>query len=401
MKTLIADKFSEGHLVRLAQLGCDVTYKPGVKAEELPGLIGPYKILVVRGKQVTAETIKASSQLVLVLRAGAGVNTIDVKAASACGVFVANCPGKNSIAVAELVFGLLLAIDRRIPENVAALRAHNWNKKEFSKADGLFGKTLGVIGTGQIGREVITRARAFGLHTIAWSRSLTPEKARLLGVEHCDSVDDIFREADIITLHLALKPETRKLVNASRLALLKPGAILINTARGEVVDQAALRAALQGGRLRAGLDVFDPEPAEAIADFNDPILDLPNLLGTHHIGASTEQAQEAIADEAIRIIHAFVRTGAVLNCVNLATRTPARWQLVVRHYDRVGVLAFVMDQIRRAGLNIEEVQNVIFEGAAAASCRIQLDGEPEPDLLAALKAGNTDILGLELLRLGE
>jgi D-3-phosphoglycerate dehydrogenase len=400
MKTLIADKFSETHLAHLAELGCEVTYKPSAQAEELPSLIGPYKILVVRSKQVTAETIKASDQLALVLRAGAGVNTIDVKAASARGVFVTNCPGKNSIAVAELAFALLLAIDRRILENVAALRAHKWNKKEFSKADGLYGKTLGVIGAGQIGLEVITRARAFGLRTLAWSRSLTPEKARLLGVEHCGSVDDVFRQADIITLHLALKPDTRKLVTAARLSLLKPNAILINTARGEVVDQAALREALQAGKLRAGLDVFDPEPSESAAEFTDPILDLPNLYGTHHIGASTEQAQEAIAEEAIRIIEAFIKTGIVLNCVNLATRTPARWQLVVRHYDRVGVLAFVMDQIGRAGINIEEVQNLIFDGAVAASCRIQLNAEPGADLLSALKAGNPDILGLEVLSIG-
>jgi D-3-phosphoglycerate dehydrogenase len=401
MKTLIADKFSETHLARLSQLGCEVAYKPNAKAEELPGLIGPYKILVVRGKQVTAETIKASDELALVLRAGAGVNTIDVKTASARGVFVTNCPGKNSIAVAELVFALLLAIDRRIPENVAALRAHKWNKKEFSKADGVFGKTLGIIGTGRIGREVISRARAFGLRTVAWSRSLTPEQAGLLGVERCDSVDEVFRQADIITLHVALKPDTRQLVNAARLALLKPNAILINTARGEVIDQAALRAALQGGKLRAGLDVFDPEPAEGAGGFNDPILDLPNVCGTHHIGASTEQAQAAIADEAIHIIETFIKTGVVLNCVNLARRTPARWQLVVRHYDRVGVLAFVMSQIRGAGINIEEVQNLVFEGAAAASCRIQLDAEPGAGLLAAFKAGNPDILGLELLRIGE
>ena len=401
MKTLIADKFSETHLARLNQLGCEVAYKPNAKAEELPGLIGPYKILVVRGKQVTAETIKASDELALVLRAGAGVNTIDVKTASARGVFVTNCPGKNSIAVAELVFALLLAIDRRIPENVAALRAHQWNKKEFSKADGVFGKTLGIIGTGQIGREVIGRARAFGLRTVAWSRSLTTEQAGLLGVERCDSVDEVFRRADIITLHVALKPDTRKLVNTARLALLKPNAILINTARGEVVDQAALRAALQGGKLRVGLDVFDPEPSEGTGEFNDSILDLPNVCGTHHIGASTEQAQAAIADEAIRIIETFIKTGVVLNCVNLARRTPARWQLVVRHYDRVGVLAFVMNQIRGAGINIEEVQNLVFEGAAAASCRIQLDAEPADGLLAALKAGNPDVLGLELLRIGE
>ena len=401
MKTLIADKFSDAHIQSLNQLGCEVTYKPAAKAADLPGLIAPFKILVVRGKQVTADTLQAATQLALVLRAGAGVNTIDVKTASARGVFVSNCPGKNSVAVAELAFALLLAIDRRIPENVATLRAHKWNKKEFSKADGVYGKTLGVIGTGQIGREVITRARAFGLRVIAWSRSLTPEKAQRLGVERCDNVDDLFRQADIVTLHLALKPDTRKLVNAARLALMKPNAILINTARGEIVDQAALRAALQAGKLRAGMDVFDPEPAEGTAAFSDPILDQPNLWGTHHIGASTEQAQEAIAEEAIRIIQTFLQTGVVLNCVNLASRTPAKWQLVVRHYDRVGVLAFVMDQIRRASINIEEVQNVIFEGAAAASCRIQLDAEPSAQLLASVQAGSPDIMGLELLRIGD
>jgi D-3-phosphoglycerate dehydrogenase len=167
MKVLIADKFPEAHLNHLAKLGCEVTYQPAVKAEELPSIIVPYKILVVRSKQVTAETLKASDHLAVVLRAGAGVNTIDVKTASARGIFVTNCPGKNSIAVAELVFALLLAIDRRVPENVAALRAHKWNKKEFSKADGVFGKTLGIVGVGQIGREVIIRAKAFGLRVLA------------------------------------------------------------------------------------------------------------------------------------------------------------------------------------------------------------------------------------------
>lgn len=401
MKTLIADKFSEAHLDRLAKIGCEVTYNPTVKAEELPGIIGPYKILVVRSKQVTGDAIKASDQLALILRAGAGVNTIDVKTASARGVYVTNCPGKNSVAVAELVFALLLAIDRRIPDNVAALRAHKWNKKEFSKADGVFGKTLGVIGVGQIGREVIIRAKAFGLHVIAWSRSLNLAKAKELGIEYCPDIDDVFRRADIVSLHVALKPDTRKLVNAGRLALMKPGAILLNAARGEVVDQPALKAALEAKKIRAGLDVFDPEPAEATGDFKDPILDLPGLYGTHHIGASTEQAQAAIAEEAIRIIETFKRTGHVLNCVNLASRTPAKFQLVVRHYDRVGVLAHVMDQIRRANINIEEVENIIFEGAAAASCRIQLDAEPPASLLSGIQAGNADIIGLEVLRIGE
>ncbi|PWU18590.1 MAG: hydroxyacid dehydrogenase [Verrucomicrobia bacterium] len=399
MKILVADKFPDAHLKRLEQLGCAVLYKPGAKAEELPALIGGCHILVVRGKQVSAATIQASHCLALVLRAGAGVNTIDVKAANARGIFVCNCPGKNSVAVAELVFALLLSIDRRIAENVSALRAHHWNKKEFSKADGVFGKTLGVIGVGQIGQEVIARALAFGLQVVAWSRSLTPQKAESLGVERCENLEEVLRRADIVTLHLALKPDTRRLINAARLALMKPGAILINTARGEIIEQAALRDALQAGKLRAGLDVFDPEPAEGKGEFNDPILDLPNLYGTHHIGASTEQAQGAIADEAVRVIETLLRNGVALNCVNLASRTPAKWQLVVRHFDRVGVLAFVMDQIRRAGINIQQVQNLVFDGAAAASCRIELDSEPSAEVLAALKAGNENVIGLEAMRI--
>ncbi len=399
MKTLIADKFPEKHLDHLRQMGCEVTYQPSARAEELPKIVNPHRILVVRSKRVSEATIECSENLALILRAGAGVNTIAVSAASARGIFVTNCPGKNSVAVAELVLGLLLSIDRRIPENVAALRNHTWNKKEFSQADGIFGKTLGLIGTGRIGREVIARAKSFGLRILAWSRSLTPKKAQALGVEHCPEVDDIFRRADIVSLHLALKPETRKLVNAARLELMKPRAILINTSRGEIVDQDALRALVKAGRLRVGLDVFDPEPAQATAEFSDPILQLTDFYGTHHIGASTEQAQDAIAQEACTIIETFIKTGVVPNCINLATRTAAKWQLVVRHYDQVGVLASVMDQLRRADINIEEVQNLIFEGACAASCRIQLNAEPNPELLASIRQGNADIIGLDVLKI--
>jgi len=399
MKVFIADKYPESHLERFKQLGCEVTYNPSVKAADLPGLITGHKVLIVRSKQVTGDTLKAADQLALVLRAGAGVNTIDVKTASSLGIFVTNCPGKNSIAVAELVFALLLAVDRRVAESTASLRAHQWNKKEFSKADGIFGKTLGVVGVGSIGTEVITRAKAFGLNVIAWSRSLTPDKAASLGVGYCAELDDVFRQADIVSLHTALKPETRQLVDARRIALMRPNAILINAARGEIVDQAALLEALQGGKIRAGLDVFDPEPAEGVADFTDPIADAPNLCATHHIGASTEQAQDAIAQEAFRIVETFVRSGEVINCVNLAKRTPAQFQMIVRHFDRVGVLAFVLDQIRRAGINVEEVKNIIFDGAAAANCCIQLDAEPGADMIASIKNGNADIISIETLRI--
>lgn len=399
IQLLIADTFSPRHLDALRNLGCKVDYQPELKAESLPQILGQYQGLIVRGKKVSAAAIAAADRLAIILRAGAGVNTIDVAAASARGIFVSNCPGKNSIAVAELVFALLLAIDRRIPDNVAALRAHQWNKKEFSKADGLYGRSLGVVGVGSIGREVIHRARAFGMPVYAWSRSLTADAAEQLDARFCPELDDLLQQVDVVSLHVALTPHTRQLIDRRRLQRMKPRAILINTSRGEVVDMAALREAVASGQLRAGLDVFDPEPAGGSGEFTDPILDLPQLYGTHHIGASTEQAQEAIADEAVRIVANYLRTGIVLNCVNLASRTPANFQLIVRHYDRVGVLAFVMDQIRRANINVEEVQNVIFEGATAASCRIQLDAEPSSELLRTIRQGNADIIQLELVRL--
>ena len=205
MKTLIADKFPQAHLGRIVSLGCDVAYHPGVSIAELPALAADAEILVVRGKKVTTATLEAAHKLALVLRAGAGVNTIDTKTASARGIFISNCPGKNSIAVAELVFALLLAIDRRIPDNTATLRAGLWNKKEFSRADGVYGKTLGVIGAGSIGREVIRRAQAFGLRVMAWDCVADAGGAAELGVKRCENVDDIFREADIVTLHLVFE----------------------------------------------------------------------------------------------------------------------------------------------------------------------------------------------------
>ena len=304
------------------------------------------------------------------------------------------------MAVAELAFGLILALDRQIPDNVLALRQGQWNKSGFSHARGLMGRTLGLIGLGQIGREVAVRAKAFGLPVVAWSRSLTADAARQLGVTRMVSPAEVAAAADIVSLHVALNAQTRGLIDGAFFAAMRPGAYFINTARAEVVDQAALGRAVEEKGIRAGLDVFAAEPAGGTGDFADPIVKLPGVYGTHHIGASTEQAQAAIADEAIRIIETYVKTGAVPNCVNLATRTPAKWQLIVRHYDRVGVLAHVMDQIRRANTNIEEVQNIIFEGAAAACCRIQLNTEPTAELQSAIKT-NPDIISVESLKLSE
>lgn len=392
MKVLVADAFPKDRLADFAALNLEVDYRPDLPAKDLPAAAADASILVVRSKQVAAPVFEGAPALSLVIRAGAGVNTIDVAAASRRGVYVANCPGQNSIAVAELAIGLVLALDRRIPDNVAALRAGRWEKKKFSEANGLFGRTLGVAGTGAIGREVIVRAKALGLRVVAWSRSLDETGAKALGVERAASLVDLARASDFLSLHLALSKDTRGIVSKEVLEAMKPGAALVNTARAEVVDQDALLALAQAGRLRVGTDVFAGEPEKGTADFQSPLAALPNVYGTHHIGASTEQAQDAIARETVRIVAAFVKAGQVPNCVNVARKTPARARLVVRHLDKVGVLANVLGLVREAGINVQEIRNTVFEQAQAASCAIDLDERPTPGLVERIRARSEEIL---------
>jgi D-3-phosphoglycerate dehydrogenase len=400
MKVLIADKFEQSGRDGLEAIGCEVSYQPDLKDEALVEAVrsSAPDVLVVRSTKVNEAMLDAGA-LKLVVRAGAGYNTIDVAAASRRGIYVSNCPGKNSIAVAELAFALILALDRRIADNVIALRRGEWNKKEFSKARGLYGRTLGLIGVGQIGGEMIPRARAFGMPVVAWSRSLTTERAEALGVELKASPQEVASAADILSVHVALKPDTRSLIGADIFNSMKEGSYFINTARGEVVDQSALVAAMKTREIRAGLDVFAAEPTSSAGEFADDIAQEPNLYGTHHIGASTDQAQEAIAAETVRIVRAFKETGQVPNVVNLAERTPATHRLVVRHRDRPGVLAHVLDAIRAANINVQEMDNIIFEGSEAAVARINLESAPSSETLDKLRAGNADILELNLLEI--
>jgi len=400
MKVLIADKFEQSGRDGLLAIGCDVVYEPDLKDDSLVSGITTAlpDVLVVRGTKVTEPMLDAGP-IKLVVRAGAGYNAIDVAAASKRGIYVSNCPGKNSIAVAELAFALILALDRRIVENVIALRQGQWNKKEFSKARGLYGRTLGLIGLGKIGQEMIPRARAFGMPVVAWSRSLTPERASELGVEYKETPTEVAAAADIVSVHFALNPETRNSINTDIFSAMRPGSYFINTARGEVVDQNALVEAIKNRGIRAGLDVFAIEPTSAVAEFNDPIGKEESLYGTHHIGASTDQAQEAIAAETVRIVREFKETGKVPNVVNLARQTPATHRLVVRHVDRPGVLAGVLDAIKAEHINVQEMENIVFEGAAAAVARINLDNAPTMSVLERMRSGSNDIIELNLIQL--
>jgi D-3-phosphoglycerate dehydrogenase len=401
MKVLVADKFEQSGIDGLKAAGCEVIYQPDLKDDALTEALRDSKadVLVVRSTGVTAPMLEAGS-LSLVVRAGAGYNTIDVATASKRGIYVSNCPGKNAIAVAELAFALLLSLDRRVPDNVADLRAGTWNKKEYSKARGVFGRTLGLLGYGNIGQEMARRAHAFGMPIVVWSRRFATGKDDVadepMPMQLADSPADVAARCDVLSVHLALNADTKGLVNASVLDRLKPGSYFINTARGEVVDHAALEKAVRERGIRVGLDVFANEPAGATGAFSDPIALLPNVYGTHHIGASTDQAQEAIAAETVRIIASYKDTGKVPNVVNLAKKTPATHMLVVRHRDRPGVLAHVFEHLRSGNINVQETENVIFEGAQAAVARINLDGAPSDAVLHAV-GDNADVLDLHLV----
>jgi len=396
---LIADTFEKSGLDGFQVAGCEVSYQPGLKEEALVREVERLRpdVLVVRSTKVN-EAILAAGPLKLVVRAGAGYNTIDVAAASRRGIYVSNCPGKNSVAVAELAFALMLALDRRLADNVISLREGRWNKSEYSKARGLYGRTLGLIGVGQIGREMIPRAKGFGMHVVAWSRSLTPGTAAELGIAHKASPEEVAVGSDVVSVHLALNSQTRRLLGAPFFAAMRAGSCFINTSRAEVTDQEFLQRAIREKSIRVGLDVYAQEPSGGGGDFNDPIVGAGLVYGTHHIGASTDQAQEAIAAETVRIVRAFQESGQVPNAVNLAKATPAVCALAVRHLDRPGVLASVLDAISTEHINVQEMENVVFEGAQAAVARIHLETEPAPALLARIRAANPHILDLDLIR---
>jgi D-3-phosphoglycerate dehydrogenase len=405
MKVLIADHFEQSGIDAIAAAGCEVVYEPSLADQQLGNALATISpdVLIVRSTKVT-EPMFADTSLSLIVRAGAGVNTIDVRAASRRGIYVSNCPGKNAVAVAELTFALMLALDRRIADNVIDLRAGRWNKKEYAKARGLFGRTLGILGYGNIGQEVARRALAFGMHVAVWSRRFqepSDSASRIpdVGIAVLDSPETVAERSDILSVHLALATGTRNLVGASIFNRLKPGSYVVNTSRAEVVDHAALADAVRTRGIRVALDVFAQEPASSTGAFSDPLLTLPGVIGTHHIGASTEQAQEAIAAEAARIVRVYKETGKVPNVVNLATRTPATHMLVVRHRDRPGVLAHVFDHLRAGDLNVQETENIVFEGAEAAIARINLDGEPSMELLQTIARGNADILNLYIVKI--
>jgi D-3-phosphoglycerate dehydrogenase len=388
MRILFADAVADRTVADLTTAGHECLVEPALTAAGLPERVAGIDVLVVRSTKVEAEVFAAADRLGLVIRAGAGTNTIATDAAAARGVLVSNVPGRNAAAVAELTMGLLLAVDRGIADNVADARRGWWDKKRYSRADGLLGATMGIIGLGSIGLLVAERATAFGIHIQTLSRpsrsSAVTHRAHELGIAPCASLPELLSSSDIVSLHVPASPGTRHLVDREFLSSLRPGAILLNTSRGDVVDEAALLEALDAGAVRAGLDVFEDEPSSGSGEWVSALAQHPRVVATHHIGASTEQAQRAIAEGVVEIIEAFA-AGEVRNCVNLDPSRLGAVTLTVRHFDRVGVLARILDLLSEAGLNVEHMENRVFRGGEAAVASIDVAGQVADGLVATIR----------------
>lgn len=388
MRILIADKFSDEHLERLIQLGHEVSFQPDLKKSGLAEAIPGYEALVVRSTNVTAEALAAADKLDLIVRAGAGVNTIAVADAAERGIFVCNTPGKNAIAVAELTMGLIMAIDRRIPDQVRDLRKGKWKKKKYSRTKGLAGQSIGIVGLGAIGLEVAKRAAAFAMEIAVIDRpDRDPERRKvlkLMGARFEPDLIGLAGSCDIITFHVPATPETEGLLSRDVLAAMRSGTVIVNTARGSIIDEEALLEAIDEKDLRVGLDVYKGEPGPGEADFASSLAQHERVYGTHHIGASTNQAQIAIADAVVETVEEF-GSGRLLNCVNLDRTEGPSMTVTVRHLNRVGVLAGILSRIREAGLNVENMENFILEGRAAGSAIIHVVGDIDPQTIARLE----------------
>lgn len=381
MKILIADKLPEKYIEKLKQNDVEVVFEPKLGEQDLPEAAKDADVLVVRSTKVNADTISQSKELSLIVRAGSGYNNINVAAANQKGIYVANCPGKNAIAVAELAMGLMLALDRKIPDNVIDFENGVWNKAEYSKAKGLYGRTLAIVGMGNIGREVARRANAFGMHVYG------KDIFRVEGVEYKDfsEMDQVLPLADVVTVHLPATEQTKNLFNKEMFGYMKKGAYFINTSRPSVVDEDALLEAIEEKDLKVALDVFKDEPEQKSGSVSSKLQGHKNVYVTHHIGASTQQAQEAVAEEAVRIIHDYMTSGIIPHWVNRARIRDTYYQLVVKHYDKSGVLAGVLDVLKNGNINVEEVENIVFEGGKVATCTMKLAQKANDEMLKTIR----------------
>ncbi len=357
LKVLISDKMSPLAEEIFKARGLEVDYKPGMTPDELKACIGDYYGLAIRSDtKVRADVLDAAVNLKVIGRAGIGVDNVDIPAATAKGVVVMNTPFGNSITTAEHALAMMMALARDIPQASASTHAGKWEKSKFMGVE-LFGKTLGVVGCGNIGGYVAERALGLKMRVIAYDPYLTPERAHDLGVEKVE-LDELFARADFITLHTPLTDATRGIISEKSFGKMKKGVRIINCARGGLVDEAALKAALDDGRVAgAALDVFEVEPAKENVLFNHP-----KVICTPHLGASTKEAQVNVAVQVAEQISDFLLTGAVTNALNMPSVSAEDAPKLKPYMKLVEYLGSFAGQITRTGI---KAVNISYEGSVA------------------------------------
>jgi D-3-phosphoglycerate dehydrogenase / 2-oxoglutarate reductase len=350
-RVLICDKLESSGLDLLTQAGLEVDNRPGLKGAELQTALRAADGCIVRsGTRLTAELLEEPGKLRAIARAGVGVDNIDVAAATRRGIVVMNTPGGNTLSTAEHAVALLMALARHVPAADASMKTGKWERGKFVGTQ-LAGKTLGIIGVGRIGREVARRAVAMDMRVLGMDPFLTPERAAEIGVEKVEDLDALLPRCDFLTVHTPGGPETKGLIGPSQIAKLKKGVRLVNCARGGIIDESALAEALTSGHVAgAAIDVFDPEPPA-----DSPLLKAPNVVLTPHLGASTLEAQDAVAREAAQLLTDYLTRGVVQFAVNMAAVDRAELEELRLFIDlarRLGLLQAQMAQgtIREARL---------------------------------------------------
>ena len=396
MKILVGCSLPKSALHELRSLGTDVIYEPELTAERLEKLIGDMAVLVVCRTRVSPEAIAAGKALQMILRAGTDTTNIAIDDASSQGVFVCNCPYKDAFAVAELTLGLLLALDRRVLHSAAALREGVPEEPAPTAALGLAGRTLGMMGFGPVEQEIAKRAQAFDMKLLAWSAALTPELAAERSIEFCAWPRELARQSDMVTIYAPPQRADELLIDAEFLRSMRPGAYIVYVGHPAALDQEALAEVAKERKLRVAYDISAPQlPGSDTGRFKSRLQAIPEVIGTYRLADRTQQAYEATADEVVRVIREFLVAGNILNCVNLLERSPAKWQLLLRLRDVVGVIASIMAHIRDDGINAEEINSRVLLGAQAGWCVIALDERPSSETLDAIRELD-GVLHLEL-----
>ncbi|MFN0135384.1 MAG: NAD(P)-dependent oxidoreductase [Phycisphaerae bacterium] len=394
MKILVACKLPEFAIEELQALGSDVIVAPTITTEQLVTAIRDVNILVVRRNRVTAEVLHAQRQLQMILRAGTDVTNIAIEEASAQGVFVVRCPNRDSVAVAEMAFTLLLALDRRLPDAIAAARSGNATQRdEVADAHGLAGATLGLVGYGPTQREIAARARAFGMKILSWSPSLSGEQATDdESVQFVNWPRELAARSDAVIVYAPPHEGEELRADAELLGAMRERAAFVHIGVPAAISESAIADAIDRRHIRVALDLFSPRETERV---RCPLAERPDVLATFRLADRSRHAKHSIATEVVSVVRQFLVSGTVANCVNLLERSPATWQLVLRLRDAVGVMASIMDAVRADGVNAEEITSRVFVGARAAWCTIALDERPSAEALQTIRAIE-GVLHLEL-----